>query len=279
MVIKRELVVGFRDEERLVRHVACQRGVRVAFAAETVFAAGELRITGPKNVTQHVVVASNITENPKSMIRVLLLAAALRAQRVKHLELVAPWIAYGRQDRSDEPGTSPAGGVIAKLLATTFDQITTWDAHSKRFMGAFHGRLKNILPDPFAVAGCFDSIDVVAAPDEGARLRAQRIAKAIGVPSLIIQKRRRGSEVIASLSKKDIRLDGRRVLIIDDIADSGMTLVAAAKLLRQSGASSVSVFVTHAVDVESLRQTTRDCVDRIEAGFDHRSGNMKDVAF
>lgn len=271
-------VVGFRTDAAFVRAAARKLGVRASFAETSSYPSGEASVRSPISVARRVVVAADAGEEPSSFFRLLLLAEALRSSGARRLTLFAPWIAYGRQDRPSRPGESPAGLVVARSLASAFDRIVTLDAHSERFRKAFRRRLVNVLPDPGDPSLDPSRYDLVAAPDRGAVVRAKRFADAFDLPLLAIGKRRVGKTVVAETAEP-VRLDGLRVLLVDDMADSGLTLIAAAKLLRASGARAVDAYVTHAFDLRDLRRRCAPCVGRIETGYDHASRRLSAATF
>lgn len=260
------VVVGFHDQAAFARRLAHLLRARVYFAAEKTYPAGELAVTGPKTAWPRTVVAASVNEDPSSLFRLLLLADALRSAGARHLTLMAPWVAYGRQDRAGQ-----AGLTVAHVLARAFDRIVTLDAHSPAFVRAFGRTLINILPDQACLpAPVRQKISLAAAPDMGASARAQHMARALGVPWIAVRKRRKGRRITSTLTLRDKkRVRGQHVLLVDDMADSGHTLIAAAHELKRAGALSVQAYVTHALQGKQLVKHLRAehiCVFFI---FDH----------
>lgn len=263
-------ITGFLDESKLVRAAASRFKTKPVFAKLLKYRAGELAVFGPTHVAETMTVVTNITEDPITLFRAGCLAEALRDQGTRRVNLLAPWIAYGRQDRATRPGESPAGRVIGKFLARVFDRIVTLDTHSLLFCNAFRGRLLNVIPVPSN-----KMITLIAAPDRGATERARHVAQALDAPLLIVDKKRAHRGVIASrlqAREKDVR--GAHILLIDDIADSGETLASAACVFKTAGAKTVSAHVTHAVNLAELRRTHRGVFRRIDSCFDHATGRL-----
>lgn len=262
-------IVGFADEAVFLRASAKVLGVRPIFAKTTTYPAGEMAVIGPAHPEKHAIIVANIKEAPDSLFRVLLLAEALRIAGAKRLDLIAPWIAYGRQDRAAKPGEAPAGIVVARLLSSVFRRIVTLDMHSERFWKAFKSKMFNVLPPIQDMMPLLEKYDAVAAPDHGARERAKWMAKGAKLPLIQLEKKRSGMHVSTRIVRG--RLDGKRVLIVDDMADSGSTLFEAARVLRQAGAKRVDAFVTHAIDLKTLKRKSHGRLGAIYAGFDHAS--------
>lgn len=277
--------MGFFDESLLVRAVARCFRVKPLFVQVSRYRAGEIAMVGPRRVGHRVIVVTNITSDPMTLFRSGLLVEALRDHGARRVELLAPWIAYGRQDKAARAGEAPAGRVVGRLLSTIFDRIVTLDAHSHAFIKAFRGKLLNILPLEEIIRS--RSVErsstqkdmLIAAPDSGARDRAKRAADALGVPFIVVEKKRvRGKIVASRLDAREKDIQGAHALLIDDIADSGETLVRAACVLKAAGVASVSARVTHAVNLTQLRRAHHGVLHRIDAVFDHSTGRISGVA-
>lgn len=268
--MKNMTLVGFKDEAELVKRVAAKLKIRPQFADEGVYRAGEHWVKGPAKPRRRVLVVANVRESPDSIFRLHLLSFALRHAGARRVGLLAPWIAYGRQDRPSKPGDAPAGSAIGEICEDAFDKIVTLDAHSPTFIGSFDGKLVNVTPWPELTAGGFD---LVAAPDRGATERASLAADAMGVPFIVIEKTRVGKKVAAK-TQAGTSVKGARILLVDDMADSGGTLVAAAKALKKAGASKVAASVTHAIDLKRLKSILAAESLVVTAFFDHAGGKL-----
>jgi len=269
------LCLGFPNEATLVRRIASSLRAKSCLVKTGVFPAGETWIKGSEETPRDCLVIGSVWEDPASLFRVLLLAESLRATGTKRLFLLAPWIAYGRQDRVVFPGDAPAGLITGRLLSQAFDHIWTLDAHSERFIGSFAGKLTNVLTEPpLKTRGSFD---LVLAPDQGARERASHIAKKLRIPSAALTKTRDGQRVCSCLPR-GLEVTNKRILLVDDMADSGGTLIVAAELLRQARAKSVAAFVPHALDLKKLQKRTKGKIEPLLTAFDHKTGRLAPYA-
>lgn len=240
------------------------------------FTAGEHTLHCPIPAgTTHCLVIADVEADPSSLFSLLCLAKVLRIQGVQWLELVAPWIAYGRQDRMEAPGEAPSGLVVGELLSNAFDHIVTFDVHSQRFLEAFNGKATNVFadPQPFELS---NDVDIVIAPDKGARERAAVAASAILKPVTWIDKVRDNGSVSCKLSDPDCILTEKTVLLVDDMADSGGTLAAAADVARKAGATRVIVFLPHTLSHTKLLKRTEGLVDHIVTTYNHETGEIPD---
>jgi ribose-phosphate pyrophosphokinase len=272
-MIRKPLVIGFRDDAALLMSAGRLMGVEPSLAKEGRYPAGELTLTVPASVPAKVLVVGLVREEPASLTRLLFLAQALRSAGARSVVLMAPWIAYGRQDRVTEPGGCPAGIAVAKALALAFDRIVTLDAHSVVFIKAFGSKLRNVTVDEELFA--FERVDAIAAPDAGATSRANALAKELGLPKVQIEKKRESIRIqsrVTSKLPKDFL--GARVVLIDDLAESGQTLIAASRALKETGARTIGAYVSHAMDLAKLQDRLRNDVSPIEALYDHASGRL-----
>lgn len=268
-------VVGFREAAALVAEAARLLKAVPHLAVETKYPAGEIAVRGPARPGARAVVAMDINADPASLFRAVLLALALRQAGAKRVDLLAPWIAYGRQDRAVEKGESPAGLAVAQILSDNFDRVVTLDAHSPIFIKAFKNKLINVLPtvDDLPVGG-----QVVAAPDHGAIGRAKHAAKLLGLPVVLLQKKRLGHRVTGTISKGAELVADKKILLVDDMADSGQTLMAAAERLKRAGAAEVLVYVTHAFDAIKLRHRLAPWTSQVKTAFDHATNQVSQAA-
>lgn len=270
-------VIGFTDESALVRSLAGALGGRAKFVTPKQYAGGEWTVWCPPGISRRAFIVGSGWEDPVRLFQMMMLMDAARSSGAKKIVWVAPWIAYGRQERSKHRGEPAPGVLVGKMtVAAGADRILTLDAHSPRFIRAFGGRLRNLMPKEHLLAFAEQKkITAVAAPDMGARSRVTPIASARRVPTILIQKDRAVSGRVRSKIRSGSPR-GARVLLVDDIADSGGTLFAAADVLRLGGASAVFAYVTHAKDLARLRKDARaHGILAVETAFDHAKKDIR----
>ncbi|MBU2509116.1 ribose-phosphate diphosphokinase [Patescibacteria group bacterium] len=266
-------VIGLKHEAALVRGIAKELGVNPQLVTPKKYKAGEWAVFSPADIKERVVVAGNVWEDPIETFQLSLLLKAVHVAGAKDGTLIAPWFAYGRQDRSVKKGEAPAGRVIADLiLSTEVNKVVTLDAHSKRFQDFFKGKMVNILPTDYAAEFARrKNITAVAAPDMGARDRARLLSGKLRSPFIQIKKDRLGpGKVVSRIASGKPK--GEDVLLVDDIADTGDTLFKAAAALKDGGARSVSAYLSHTTDLKKFRaQAKKHGITHVEAAFDHKS--------
>lgn len=181
----------------------------------------------------------------------LLLAidAAKRASADKVIA-VTPYFGWARQDRKDKPRVSIGAKLVANLLkAAGADRVMTCDLHADQIQGFFDFPVDHLYGSkvfiPYIKAMGLENLSI-AAPDMGGAKRANAYAKELACPVIICHKsRERANEVSSITAIGDV--EGRNVIIVDDMIDTAGTLRKAADVLMEKGAASVRACATHAV--------------------------------
>jgi len=188
------------------------------------------------------------------LVEVLLAASALRDGGAERVILIAPYLAYMRQDMAFAEGEAVSQRVIGQLLAAAFDGIVTVDPHLHRIahldevMTGIPAIAASAAPALVqAIASDLDPRTILVGPDSESRPWVERIARPLGLDFLVGEKLRRGDRDVA-LDLPDIgKVRGRPAILIDDMISSGTTLMAAARLLHEAGAAAMEAVVTHSL--------------------------------
>ena len=186
-----------------------------------------------------------------NLMELLVTMDALRRGSARRITAVIPYFGYARQDRKSSPRSPISAKLVANLITQAgADRVLTLDLHAGQIQGFFDIPLDNLFASPgFSkdIKERYDGDDIImVSPDVGGVVRARAIAKRLDTNLAIIDKRRERageSEVMNVIG--DVK--NRRCILIDDIVDSAGTLCNAAGALIESGAKSVSAYVTHGV--------------------------------
>ena len=186
------------------------------------------------------------------LVEVLLAASALRDGGARQVILIAPYLAYMRQDTAFRPGEAVSQRVIGRLLAGAFDGILTVDPHLHRVSA-----LGEVIPDVPAIAITaapllaaavdHDSAPVLVGPDEESRQWVGAVARLAGLPFIVGRKQRRGDRDVIVTFEDAAQIAGRPVVLVDDLVSSGRTLIEAAAGLLAAGASRVDALAVHSL--------------------------------
>lgn len=198
-----------------------------------------------------------------NLMRILLLGHTLKKEGARRVRLFLPYMAYSRSDKNKK-GECWATKWLGKVLkASGFDEVITIDLHSERDKSVFAIPLKSIpAHEIFAdVLKKYGDLSVVA-PDAGALPRCRALAKAIGSRRIgyLIKKRIAGKVELSKLHGKI----GERVVVYDDILDTGSTLVNCARKLKEAGVKEIITCVTHGLFTgDKWKELFRLGVDKI----------------
>jgi ribose-phosphate pyrophosphokinase len=217
------------------------------------FADMEIFVEVQENVRGEDVFVIQSTSYPANdhLMELLILTDALRRASARRITAVMPYFGYARQDRKPGPRTPISAKLVANLITHAgADRVLTLDLHAGQLQGFFDIPTDNLFSAPVMVQDIrakfpADSV-VVVSPDVGGVVRARGLAKRIGAPLAIVDKRRERpgeSDVMNVIGD----VSGRSCILVDDIADSGGTLVNAAEALLEKGATEVTSYITHGV--------------------------------
>ena len=248
-------LLHFAEDEAAAGRTASAAGLHTRVIARHRFPDGELRLRLPETLPSRVVVWCSLNDPNEKLVELLLVAQTARSLGARHLTLVAPYLAYMRQDIAFNPGEVVSQRVVGRFLASLFDAVITVDPHLHRVH-----TLQEAVPVPNAVAlsGAPMLADWVAqkrpnavliGPDEESLQWVAQAAARHGWDHAVCRKLRHGDRAV-SIELPALSVKGRAVVLMDDVASSGHTLAQAAVLLLKAGAASVDVAVTHALFAE-----------------------------
>ncbi len=248
------MLLAFEDESALAQGLASALGQPLALVRRHRFPDGETRLRLPPQLPPRTTVLRGLQDPDAKLALLLLAAAGARELGAQHLTLVSPYLAYMRQDMAFTPGEVVSQRHLGRLLAAAFDALITVDPHLHRV-----ATLDEVVPGRRGLAlsaapllGAWVAQQVpralLLAPDEEAGQWVHAAALAHGLDHAVCRKQRHGDrEVDVALPDADVR--GRAVVLLDDVASTGRTLVAAARGALAQGAATVDVAVSHALFV------------------------------
>ena len=195
------------------------------------------------------IVQSTFPPSDNLMELLLTIDAAKRASADKIIA-VMPYFGWARQDRKDKPRVSIGAKLVANLLcAAGVDRIMTCDLHADQIQGFFDIPVDHIYASkvfiPYLKSLNIENL-AIAAPDMGGAKRANAYAKDLACPVIICHKSRERANVVASITAIG-EVEGKNVVIVDDMIDTAGTLTKAADILMEKGAKSVRACATHAI--------------------------------
>ena len=217
------------------------------------FSDGEIYIEINENIRGNSVFVIQSTSNPANdnLMELLLCIDALRRSSAKNITAVIPYYGYARQDRKVVPRTSISAKVFANLITNAgASRVVTVDLHAGQIQGFFDMPVDNLFTTPLFARYIKRKLKnkklICVSPDVGGVQRTRGLATKIKADLAIIDKRRPrpGKSQVMNIIG-DVK--GKTCIIVDDIIDSGGTIINAVEALKKNGATDVYVFITHAV--------------------------------
>jgi ribose-phosphate pyrophosphokinase len=246
-------IISGNSNRPLAEAIAAYLALPLAKAVVRRFADMEVFVEIQENVRGEDVFVVQSTSFPANdhMMELLIIMDALRRASARRITAVVPYFGYARQDRKSGSRTPISAKLVANLITRAgADRVMTLDLHAGQIQGFFDIPTDNLFAGPVMVRDIQDHYDlrntVVVSPDVGGVVRARALAKRLGTPLAIVDKRRERpgeSEVMNVIG--DVK--GKHCILIDDIVDSGGTLCNAADALLAEGAQDAAAYITHGV--------------------------------
>ncbi len=252
---KRLVLVSGRAHPQLAIDIAAELGSDLVPTDARTFANGEIYTRYDESVRgcDAFVIQSHTAPINEWIMEQLIMVDALKRASAKRITVVAPFYPYARQDKKGRGREPISARLIADLFKTAgADRIMSIDLHAAQIQGFFDGPVDHLFAMPVLLKHFKDKLDpetlTVVSPDMG-RVRVADIwSDKLGAPLAIIHKRR-DPLVPNQVSVHEIigPVDGRVCLLVDDLINTGRTIVKAAEALKAAGAIGVVVAATHAV--------------------------------
>ena len=246
-------IISGNSNQQLAEEVAGELGENIVNVTVTKFSDQEVFVEILENVRGKNLFVIQSTSAPANdhLMELLITIDALKRASANTITAVMPYFGYARQDRKVGPRTPISAKLVANILTSAgIDRLLTIDLHAGQIQGFFDIPVDNLYAAPIItndIKEKYKNSDIVViSPDVGGVVRARNIANRINANLAIVDKRRDKANVsevmniIGDITNKDC-------LVVDDIVDTAGTLCNAAEALINSGAKSVSAYITHGV--------------------------------
>lgn len=259
-----QLLLHVAEDQATAQRIGDAAGIPCAVIERHRFPDGELKLRLPAALPDHVVILRSLDQPNEKLVELLLTASTARTLGAKQLTLVAPYLAYMRQDMAFQSGEAVSQRIVGPFLAELFDALITVDPHLHRV-----ATLQEAVPVTRGVvlSGAPLLADLIArhharplliGPDAESAQWIAQAAQRHGFDHGVCHKVRHGDRDVQIALPEGLPFQGRAVVLLDDVASSGRTLAGAARLLLQGGAASVDVAVTHALFAGDALQVIQD---------------------
>ena len=254
---RRMMVFSGRWSAALGQGIASHLGLDLGGLAIRTFPSGEIHVRYEESVRSADLFLVQSVASPvnDSLVELLLMIQAARLASARHVTAVVPYYGYSRQDRKTTGREPISARLVADLLeAAGADRALSMDLHVGQIQGFFRIPVDHVTAEPvlvdhvrmLRVAGALPGPLTIASPDVGRAKLANRVAERLdAAPAVIAKRRAEPGRAAATLLIGEAR--GRSVVLIDDMIDTGATLIAAARTLRDAGAVRIMAMATHGI--------------------------------
>lgn len=240
-----------RDSRYLAEKIAASYGTTLGDSEVLCFSDGEFQPRYNESIRGCTVFIVQSTFPPSdNLMELLMMADAARRASAHQVIAVMPYFGWARQDRKDKPRVSIAAKLVADLLtAAGVDRVITMDLHADQIQGFFNVPVDHLYASsvfvPYIESLGLEDM-VIATPDVGGAKRANSYAKYFNVPLVLCHKQRAKANVVATMTVIG-DVEGKNVILVDDMVDTAGTITKAADLMLAHGAKSVRALCSHAI--------------------------------
>ena len=217
----------------------------------TKFSDGEFAVSYEESIRgRDIFLVQSTFPNSDNLMELLLMIDAAKRASARTINAVIPYFGWARQDRKDKPRVSIGAKLVADLLsAAGVNRVITMDLHADQIQGFFNVPVDHLYASnvilPYLQALHLEDL-VIASPDGGGSKRANTYAKYLGCPLVLCNKTRARANVVATMQIIG-EVEGKNVVIIDDMVDTAGTITKAADLMKAAGAKTVRACASHCV--------------------------------
>ncbi len=235
----------------LAEKIADSYGMELGKVRKTIFSDGEYQVCFEESIRGRRIFLIGSTNPPNdNLMEMLLMIDAAKRASARHITAVMPYFGWARQDRKDQPRVPIAAKLVAKILqAAGATRIMTMDLHADQIQGFFEVPVDHLFAStillPHVEALNLDNI-TIASPDMGGSKRAYAYSKYLKCEVVICYKQRKKANVIDTMEVIG-NVEGRNIILVDDMVDTAGTLTKAADVMMERGALSVRALTTHAI--------------------------------
>ena len=245
------LVFSGTKTRYLAEKICASLGCPLGNLVMTKFSDGEFAVSYEESIRgRDVFLVQSTFPSSDNLMELLLMIDAAKRASARTINAVIPYFGWARQDRKDKPRVSIGAKLVADLLsAAGIDRLITMDLHADQIQGFFDVPVDHLYASmvllPYLQSLRLDNL-CIASPDVGGSKRANAYAKYLGCPLVLCNKTRARANVIETMQIIG-DVEGKNVVIIDDMVDTAGTITKAADLMMEAGAKSVRACASHCV--------------------------------
>ncbi len=237
----------------LAKKIAKELGQKLGRIEFRKFSDGEIWLRYKEDIKgRDIFIIQSFPSPAENLLELLLMIDAAKNSSARRITAVIPYFGYARQDKKDQPGTPVSAELITNLIRTAgADRILTIDIHSDRVLKFFKSPAENLSADMIFIKEIKKHLPklpkdlVVLAPDAGSVKMARSFAASLGNCGIAVIDKERQKLNQVKIKKISGKIKNKSVIIVDDIIDTGNTLIAAAEIAKKKAAKKIYACVTH----------------------------------
>ena len=240
------------QSKELTKAIANQFGIEVGKVNFSRYSDGEFQPSFEETVRgARIFIVGSTHPSSENLMEMLLILDAAKRASARHITAVIPYFGWARQDRKDKPRVPIGAKLIAKLLESAgATRIITMDLHADQIQGFFEKPVDHLYASTIFLPYIVDSLKLsnltIASPDMGGSKRAYAYSKFLSSDVVICYKQREKANIISHMELIG-NVEGKNVILVDDMVDTAGTLTKAADLMKERGALSVRAICTHSL--------------------------------
>ena len=244
-------IFACKQSKLLAESIASKYGVSLGNVITSAYSDGEFQPSFEESIRgARVFIVGSTHPNSDNLMEMLLMLDAAKRSSARHISAVIPYFGWARQDRKDKPRVPIAAKLIAKMLETAgATRIITMDLHADQIQGFFEKPVDHLFAStiflPYLQSLNLDNL-TIASPDMGGSKRAYAYSKFLKSDVVNCYKQREKANVISHMELIG-NVEGKNVVLVDDMVDTAGTLTKAADLMMERGALSVRAVCTHPI--------------------------------
>ncbi|MDX9923449.1 MAG: ribose-phosphate pyrophosphokinase [Ignavibacteriaceae bacterium] len=246
------LIFSGNSNPELTRKICNYLGLEQGRVDTKKFSDGEIWVKFHENIRGRDVFIVQPTQPPaENLMELLIMLDAAKRASAKRVTAVIPYFGYARQDRKDQPRVAITAKLVANLMTVAgADRVITMDLHAAQIQGFFDIPFDHLYASPIFTVLFKDEYKLenltVVSPDIGGIKLARSYARRLNAGLVVIDKRRPTHNVVEVMNVIG-DVEGKNVLLVDDMIDTGGTFVAAARMLKDKGAKEIYGAITHPI--------------------------------
>ncbi|MCL4167910.1 UNVERIFIED_CONTAM: hypothetical protein GTU68_050618 [Idotea baltica] len=250
-VITEAKIFACTQSVALGEKIAKAYGAKLGNVITSTYSDGEFQPSYEESIRgTRIFIIGSTNPGPENLMEMLLMIDAAKRASARHITAVMPYFGWARQDRKDKPRVPIAAKLVAKMLeAAGATRVITMDLHADQIQGFFEKPVDHLFAStiflPYLKSLNLDNL-TIASPDMGGSKRAYAYSKALQSDVVICYKQRAKANVISHMELIG-NVEGKNVVLVDDMVDTAGTLTKAADLMMERGALSVRAICTHPI--------------------------------